>query len=352
MAFRAWVRWPVFWSPTMIRSRLFCLPCGLFLAALLFALPSHAATNCSATMTPINFGTVNPTGSTDVSATVTVTCDSLGLGALGTVYVRMCLYLGTGSAGTAITPRTMQNGFGDALQYDVYSGPGFVGIWGDTLATRIPLDLSYAVILLAGNGSISHTVNARIPFQVGLAAGNHQSNFSGIHTELRYRYDEPVLFLGSTWPASCETGGSGGATGLRLPFTASANVLNHCTVGTTTDLDFGAIPGLIRSDHDQTSTISLNCTRRTAWNVALSNGQNAVDSTRRMRLGSTGNYVDYELYRNAGRTLRWGQTVGGDTETGTGEGTAQSLTVHGRVAAPQNVPAGNYRDTVIVTLTY
>ncbi len=336
----------------MTRSRSPCLSCALFLATLLFALPSHAATTCSATMTPVNFGAINSTGSTDASATVTVTCNSVGLGAQGSVYVRMCLYAGTGSAGAAITPRTMQNGFGDALQYNLFREPGFATIWGDTSGTRIALDLSYPVVLLGGDGSISHTVNARIPIQAGLAAGSHQSDFNGIHTELRYRYDEPDPALGSTWPASCETGGNGGATGLRLPFTVSADVLDHCTVGTTTDLDFGAIPGLIRSDHDQTSTISLSCTRRTAWNVALSDGQNAVDSTRRMRLGATGNYVDYALYRNAERTLRWGQTVGSDTETGTGAGTSQSLTVHGRVAAPQSVPAGHYRDTVIVTLTY
>lgn len=336
----------------MNRSRSVYLSAALLLAGLLFASPTHATTNCSAAMTSINFGTVNSAGSTDASATVTVTCDSFGLGALGTIYVRMCLYLGTGSAGTAITPRTMQNGFGDTLQYDVYRGPGFTNVWGNTAATRIPLDLSYPVVLLAGNGSISQTVNARIPLQAGLAADVHQSDFSGIHTELRYRYDEPVLIFGSTWPATCESGGDGGGTGLRFPFTTSANVANHCAIGTATDLDFGAIPGLIGSPHDQASTINLTCTRRTAWNVSLDNGQHAVGNTRRMRLGATGHYVNYELYRNAGRTLRWGQAIGNDTEPGTGAGTPQSLTVHGRVAAPQNVPAGNYRDTVIVTVTY
>jgi spore coat protein U-like protein len=71
-----------------------------------------------------------------------------------------------------------------------------------------------------------------------------------------------------------------------------------------------------------------------------------------MRLGATGSYVDYELYRDAGHSLRWGATIGTDTVPGTGTGTAQALTVHGRVPATQSVAAGSYGDVVTVTVTY
>src|SRR5690606_3013551 len=118
------------------------------------------------------------------------------------------------------------------------------------------------------------------------------------------------------------------------------------------DLSFGTVPGFITSSHDQTSAITFTCTRRTAWHVALDDGQHATGGSRRMRMGSTGNYVSYELYRDPARSQRWGTSIGNDTVSGTGTGSAQSLTVYGRVPAPQTLPAGNYHDVVTVTVTY
>lgn len=313
---------------------------------------ANATTNCSAAIVPISFGTIGLAGNTDVSATVTVTCNSFGLGALGTIYVRACLYLGTGTAGVSTAPRTMQNTFGDQLQYNVYQTTNFTSLWGDTAATRMELDLSYPVVLLAGNGTISRTFYARVPAQAGLAAGAYESSFAGIHTELRYRYDEPVLFLGSTWPTSCESGGDSGAVAIRFPFTATASVSDHCVFNTVTNLAFSDVVGSISANQDQTSTIGLTCTLRTPWQLGLNNGQNASGSIRRMRLGTTSNYVNYELYRNAGRTLRWGNTLDTDTLTGTGSGLTQTIDVFGRALAPQTAPAGNYKDVITVTMTF
>jgi spore coat protein U-like protein len=62
--------------------------------------------------------------------------------------------------------------------------------------------------------------------------------------------------------------------------------------------------------------------------------------------------VTYGLYRDAGRTLPWGATVGVDTASGTGTGLAQNLTVYGRIP-PQTTPQpASYSDTIIATVTY
>jgi len=336
-------------------NRMQQLCCSLLCLAGLFAgapQTAEAATNCSAAITTINFGAVNTAGNTDASATVTVTCNSLGLGALGSIYVRACLYLGTGSAGTSTSPRTMRNTFNDTLQYNVYQGTNFTTLWGNTAATRIALDLSYPVVLLAGNGSTSRTFNARIPAQTGLAAGAYESSFSNMHTELRYRYDEPVLILGSTWPTSCESGGDNGAVAVRFPFTAIANVPNHCMFNTVTNLAFGNVAGLVSANQDQTSTIALTCTKRTPWQLGLNNGQHANGAVRRMRLGASGSYVNYELYRDATHTQRWGNALDSDTLRKTGTGSIQNEVVYGRVPSPQTVPAGSYSDVITVTVTF
>ena len=59
-----------------------------------------------------------------------------------------------------------------------------------------------------------------------------------------------------------------------------------------------------------------------------------------MKAGSA--LVNYSLFSNSGRTTNWGNTVGTDTVSGTGIGSAQSLTVYGRIP-PQTTPSpGTY----------
>jgi spore coat protein U-like protein len=62
--------------------------------------------------------------------------------------------------------------------------------------------------------------------------------------------------------------------------------------------------------------------------------------------------VNYRLYRDAGRTQNWGNSIGTDTLAGTGNGAAQAITVYGRVPAQSTPAAGTYTDTVAVTVTY
>lgn len=70
-------------------------------------------------------------------------------------------------------------------------------------------------------------------------------------------------------------------------------------------------------------------------------------------IGSGTYYLPYELYRDAARSLRWGNTLNVDTVGGTGSGSAQQLTIYGRVApVTGQPPAGTYNDLVQVTITY
>jgi spore coat protein U-like protein len=62
--------------------------------------------------------------------------------------------------------------------------------------------------------------------------------------------------------------------------------------------------------------------------------------------------LGYSLFSDSARTVNWGQTVGTDTVTGTGNGTAQALTVYGDVPAGQYLAPGSYSDTITATVTY
>ena len=328
----------------------------LLLAAGVCGLPTaNAATTCTGTGTSVAFGNVSTTGVTDVSATFTVTCSTSSLGVLANTKVRMCLNIGDGDNGIGFfNPRRMTNAFGEPLHFQLYTDAARSQIWGSRGNSAVPTpmhsDFDYSVPLFGGNQMKTFTIYGRIPAQT-LIAGNYSNPFTGFHISIEYRYDES--FLSANYPASCISGGDGGMTAFNsFPFTATATVLPNCRAYTTTELNFGSVAGLITSNTDQTSTIGMTCTGRTPWNVGLNNGQNASGTVRRMRLGATGSYVAYELYRNAGRTIRWGNTVNTDTVPGTGTGTAQSLTVYGRVPSPQTVPSGSYSDIITVTVTY
>ncbi|HEY0200460.1 MAG TPA: spore coat U domain-containing protein, partial [Burkholderiaceae bacterium] len=149
--------------------------------------------------------------------------------------------------------------------------------------------------------------------------------------------------------------GGGGSAGVGYSGT-TATVSNSCNIalGQPPDMDFGSTASLT-ANHDSTTTISLSCPGSTSWKIGLNNGANALASQRRMK-SPAGNYVSYELYRDSGRSQRWGNDTAGGTDTVNGSGAAQVnptvITVYGRVPVQSLVAPGAYVDTVTVTLVY
>jgi spore coat protein U-like protein len=135
-------------------------------------------------------------------------------------------------------------------------------------------------------------------------------------------------------------------------FNVQVVIQETCIVAspTSTTLDFGT-QTLLNANVDASTTIQVQCTDGTDYDVSLDNGQNA---TRRMRLGATANYVDYELYTNAARTIVWPTAAGAAPYPYTANGTAQNITVYGRIPAQPTPPASTtaYTDVVTITVTY
>ncbi len=139
--------------------------------------------------------------------------------------------------------------------------------------------------------------------------------------------------------------------------TVQLTVTASCSINAAT-LDFGNA-GLLAALIDATTTLSVTCTNTTPYSVGLDNGVN-FSSTRRMRQGATANYIGYAIYTDSGRTNAWTTASSSTTCSaanscflGTGNGSAQSITVYGRVPALGTAPTpGAYTDTVTMTITY
>ena len=326
------------------------------LLAAIIALPTaaQAATTCSASMTNVNFVASDPfTGWTGVTATINYQCTTSGLSLLAYARAMICFGIGSGDQGlgNTIVPRRMTSGANE-LRFNLYQDAGHSLVWPTAVegADKYEVALQYSVPLLGGSGSGSVTVyGGIISGQNTAIPGSYSNSFSGIDAFMVYRANERLLGTPS-WPTNCTTGGtySGIAS---FPFTASATVEASCNPSfSVQNISFGT-QGILSSNIDTTAIIAPQCTNTTPYQIGLDNGQNATGNTRRMHNGA-GKYVSYELYRDAARSQRWGDTLNSDTLADIGTGSAQAQSVYARTAPQITPPQGTYSDTVTVTIYY
>lgn len=133
----------------------------------------------------------------------------------------------------------------------------------------------------------------------------------------------------------------------------TATVVDSCNVAATA-LGLGDYDPIAGTDLDTTTTIDVTCSNGTTYDIGLDAGTTAGATVSARQLShATAGTLNYALYSDSGRSTNWGDTVASDTVAGTGDGTAQTNTVYGRVPSGQNaVPIGAYTDTINVTVTY
>ena len=126
----------------------------------------------------------------------------------------------------------------------------------------------------------------------------------------------------------------------------SINVTNNCTVSAA-PLAFGNSD--LSAAADATAVIGVTCSNVGAYSVAFGPGNNVSGAQRRMQRGASGEFLNYNLFSDAGRATALTTFAG----TSTGGNVANNHTVFGRVPAGQsNKTTGSYGDSVVVTLTY
>ena len=314
------------------------VPMLCFVAALLAAPPAHAL-SCNFTITDIVFGPIDLTSGSvfDTTGTLTATCTGTSK-----QHVRICPNIGSGTGGNGASgdPRYMLQG-ATQLSYQLYSNAGRKKIWGSFVWPYTPTAPTINLHLdSAGTGSVTSTIYARVPAgQSTLPGGNYVSAFSGGHTLISYA-DQSV--------GNCAI--ISGMGGVEAPFNVTATNIAGCSI-TATDMNFGN-QGVLAAAVDATATLDVTCASGVAYSIGLNGGLSgaANPTLRKMQLGA--NAVTYGIYRDAARSQPWGDTIGTDTQSGTGIGSAQSYTAYGRVPAQTTPPPGNYADTIVVTVTY
>lgn len=289
----------------------------------------------------IDFGIVSATTATDKSGSISLTCSASQPGTL-----RYCLYLPEGSR-PGVAPRKMFSWSTDQLMlYDLYAPPGYGNVIGPPPSGG-GFPVYSGLMSLPGNYipvTTNITINGRVFAGQTLPAVPFQSTLYQDGTL-------PWAFQASGTPANCVTGDS---TGSNTPIVqVTANVDNSCTIKAANDLNFGSKSDLTVAV-DNTSSITIRCPVGRSWSMALSNGGNALGTTRRMRkgVGAAAKYVTYELYKDEARNERWGNNGTELLNSPGGSSALTTLTVYGRVPAQASPGSGVYLDTVTITLTY
>jgi spore coat protein U-like protein len=268
----------------------------MLLLALAFGACRAAALPCSLSISTLNFGTYTST-LLNGTGTGKITCPS------GSDTWDIVMYTGAGKGATETT-RYMTGPNGVELAYKLFTDAARTNNWGDTTGNE-----------LAGSGTASFTVYGQI------AAG--QIVPPGTYTD--------------TMNTATTT------------FSVTVVITATCSISAT-NLSFGTYTrALVQS----TSTISVNCTNLTPYNVGLNAGvATGATVTNRSMTGPGSALLKYQLFSNSGYTTNWGNTVGTDTVPGTGNGANQSLTVYGQIPALEFTAQGSYTDTITVTITY
>lgn len=316
---------------------------------------AQAAVSCSATASPVNFGTIDPQqpGNSPATGSISFTCQNDAL--LQTAFVTLCLNIGAGS-GTGTTPRRMNDGVGHTLDFQLYSDPARSQIWGSVLtpATPNPQVLQFQIpgpfLFVPGSYSDSVPVYGQVPGnQTGVVAGGYNNMFSGTSAQITLDHNDAFLGIGGSYPASCGTGNASS-----FSFVANATVQPTCTVSAT-DVSFGSQPAMA-TNLQATGTIGVRCINGTAYNIGLapSNG-NAYGAGVMSGTGANTDTVPYQLHQTSSTGPVWGNTATatsvGNGVHGTGNGTTQPYTVHVVVPDANHIP-DTYEDTVTVYVNY
>lgn len=133
-----------------------------------------------------------------------------------------------------------------------------------------------------------------------------------------------------------------------LAAAAAAPALGATCDITPQSVSFGAYDPTQVNDLDGVGTISIVCDVEVSVTITLDTGAGTY-AARTMTGGA--DLLRYNLFTGPQRITVWGDGSGGSA---TVQATMQSqdFTIYGTIPARQNVAAGAYADTVVVTITY
>lgn len=137
------------------------------------------------------------------------------------------------------------------------------------------------------------------------------------------------------------------------PMAVTAMVKDTCTLSTA-PVAFGTVDVSGGTALDGTGSITVKCSKGSAWNATASAGAGGSVTSRRMTHASDATQsLNYQLYVDSGHANAWSDSLTGTRFSGIGTAANDVRTVYARILAGQSAAqVGSYTDSVTVTVTY
>src|SRR5437899_11485106 len=131
---------------------------------------------------------------------------------------------------------------------------------------------------------------------------------------------------------------------------STANAL-VCSFNIAPALGFGSYDVFSAVPNTTSQNVSVTCLAPTTMTVSI--GASATSGSianRQMAQAAGSGRLAYNIYKDSGFTQLWGDGTAGTTPLTLTVLLNTTFTVYGKADASQNVPAGTYTDTVVITI--
>jgi spore coat protein U-like protein len=139
------------------------------------------------------------------------------------------------------------------------------------------------------------------------------------------------------------------AAQITSPMAVTATITGACTMSANA-MAFPTNISSTASVITSSTTLAVNCTNAVPYQIGIGYGTNLNGVQRRMASGA--NFLEYDVCKDAACTQIYTDLGGATTFTGSGTGSAQSITVFGQIRVQTTPPAGAYTDSAVVTINY
>ena len=128
---------------------------------------------------------------------------------------------------------------------------------------------------------------------------------------------------------------------------SAAQAAPSCKNLSVTALAFGNYDVYSAAPTDSSGTISYSCPPPALPTVTIDAGLAFGGGTRRMTATAGGDFLAYEVYVDAARTVVWSSTP-----ISVPQGNNQTVPYYARAFAQQDISVGGYSDTLVVTFNF